>query len=397
MVFFPGETYLCNGTTGEIVHVFPTEGSVRCIAFDAQSERLAIGGITQEYGPGDVIIWDIAKRQVSVELEKTITKTSTSGKDDKKPGIHREIVASVAFSPNGQRLTTASNDKTIKLWNLQTGKEERTLRRHTEWVTCVRFSPNSEKLATGSADLTVRLWNPETGEILHTSEGHRKGVDRQGVNSLAFNANGTHLASAGGDRTIRIWDTATGVELAMIQGHAASVLSLDYLPDGRLASAGAEQQVKVWNVSATQQSVPLRLAGVGGWRRLQIGFMPNDSTLTVADTEVKSWKLPELTPDTSFPVKVSLGYKLMCSPNRRRLAASDVKHTIQPNLIEIRGEDFQRTFFQLVQFKLHVALAAKQPNIAHENFCEFDGTVLPTHNHGSRFRAGRHGWQFNFP
>jgi eukaryotic-like serine/threonine-protein kinase len=332
-----GETCLCNAATGEIEHVFPMEGHVECVAFDAQSERLAVGGITKQHALGDVIIWDIAKRQVSGELEKSITL----GKAEQKTGIHREMVASVAFSPNGQRLATASKDKTIKLWNLQTGKEERTLRGHTDRVTSVRFSPNGEQLATGSADLTVKLWNPKTGDVLHTCEGHRQRVDREGVNSLAFNADGTQLASAGGDRTIRIWNVATGEEAAVIRGHAANVRSVNYFPDGRLASAGGDQLVKFWDIPATQESVPLKLAGVGGERRLQIGFIPNDNTLTVLDREVKSWQLPALTSVSTSPVKIPLVNTIACSPNLGRLAASDLKLAIHVWDTELRQELFQ--------------------------------------------------------
>jgi WD40 repeat protein len=59
-------------------------------------------------------------------------------------------------------LATGSEDKTIKLWNLDTGKEIRTLQGHDSYVNSVSFSPDRKTLATGSADKTIKLWNLDT-------------------------------------------------------------------------------------------------------------------------------------------------------------------------------------------------------------------------------------------
>ncbi|MCB8766055.1 hypothetical protein LJE19_19740 [Planktothrix agardhii 1809] len=71
---------------------------------------------------------------------------------------HTESVFGVSFSPDGQRLATASDDKTVKLWDSTTGKEIKTLTGHTNSVFGVSFSPDGKLLATGSDDNTVRLW-----------------------------------------------------------------------------------------------------------------------------------------------------------------------------------------------------------------------------------------------
>jgi WD40 repeat protein len=67
----------------------------------------------------------------------------------------------VSFSPDGKTLATGSEDKTIKLWNLEKEKENdiRTLRGHTDIVLSVSFSPDGKTLASGSGDRTVKLWN----------------------------------------------------------------------------------------------------------------------------------------------------------------------------------------------------------------------------------------------
>jgi WD40 repeat protein len=76
---------------------------------------------------------------------------------------HSGVVQSVAFSPDGQLLASASYDQTIKLWNPATGALMHTLEGHSHWVESITFSPDGQLLASGSADQTIKLWDPATG------------------------------------------------------------------------------------------------------------------------------------------------------------------------------------------------------------------------------------------
>ena len=77
---------------------------------------------------------------------------------------HTKAVASVNFSPNGQRLASASSDRTVKLWDSASGQLLRTLTGHAEPVSSLTFSPGGQCLASASQDGTVKIWDSASGQ-----------------------------------------------------------------------------------------------------------------------------------------------------------------------------------------------------------------------------------------
>src|SRR5438552_744664 len=80
-----------------------------------------------------------------------------------------------------------------------------TLRGHSAFIHCVVFSPDGTQVATASDDKTVKIWDSATGKDVHTLRGHTSLVL-----SVSFSPDGTRLASAGDDKTVRLWDTSAG-------------------------------------------------------------------------------------------------------------------------------------------------------------------------------------------
>ena len=72
---------------------------------------------------------------------------------------HSEPVNSAMFSSDGKYIVSASQDKTVKIWDIATGKELQTLEGHTSYVNFASFSPDSKYIVTASDDKTIKIWD----------------------------------------------------------------------------------------------------------------------------------------------------------------------------------------------------------------------------------------------
>ena len=113
---------------------------------------------------------------------------------------HLSSVNSVAFSPDGKRLATGSDDNTAKIWDLQSGKIVLTLKGHSA-VNSVAFSPDGKKLATGSDDNTAKIWDLQSGKAALILEGHSNAIE-----SIAFSPDGKRLATGSFNNIVKIWE-----------------------------------------------------------------------------------------------------------------------------------------------------------------------------------------------
>jgi len=117
---------------------------------------------------------------------------------------HDGFVYSAAFSPDGTRIVTASDDKTARIWDAASAKEIAVLR-HDDAVHSAAFSPDGSRIVTASNDETARIWDAATATETAVLRGHD-----DTVNSAAFSLDGSRIVTASGDRTARIWGIASG-------------------------------------------------------------------------------------------------------------------------------------------------------------------------------------------
>jgi cytidyltransferase-like protein len=267
---------------------------------------------------------DLFNEQGYPRLTKSLLAMGLGKKDTPKTlrqvGVlegHTDQVQAIATA--GDRLViSASCDKTLKVWDLETRSEVRSLKGHLLWVNGVAVTQDGKLAISASEDGTIRAWDVQTGKELCCAEEHpfsqlsvsrdmlsRKGISgsvfgvalsedgklavsvsgdpqlrvwklkldgktptvrekttlaghTRGVRAVVLSGDGQIAISASDDRTLRIWNVARGVTLQVIEGHGDRVLAVALRADAKLAvSASADKSLRVWDLDSGRQKVIL--------------------------------------------------------------------------------------------------------------------------------------------
>jgi WD40 repeat protein len=159
------------------------------------------------------------------------------------PMRHRGSVNSARFSPDGQRMVTASNDKTAQLWDPLNGEPIGEPMKHQREVNSAEFSPDGKLVVTASDDNTARLWDAHTGKPICQPMKHEKGVV-----SAQFSPDGRWVVTASYDNTARLWDAHTGEPICQPMKHEKGVVSAQFSPDGRwVVTASDDKTARLWD------------------------------------------------------------------------------------------------------------------------------------------------------
>ncbi|KAG0278679.1 hypothetical protein BGZ95_003407 [Linnemannia exigua] len=162
---------------------------------------------------------------------------------------HTEPVRSVAFSPKGNRIVTASDDATLRVWKFLSRETLHVLKGHDGPVLDVAFSPCGREVASAGSDRSVKLWNATSGEIIHTLKDHF-----WPVTCLCFSPNGRLLASGSEDAAL-LWDVKTGTRTLELDDNLTGASSMAFSPTGDLLAYGLEDgTIQVYNISTTPAS-----------------------------------------------------------------------------------------------------------------------------------------------
>ncbi|MBV9011481.1 MAG: TIR domain-containing protein [Pseudonocardiales bacterium] len=250
---------------------------------------------------------------------------------------HTSAVNAVAFAPDGHTLATASDDHTAQLWDVHDPHHPTplsTLTGHTSAVNAVAFAPDGHTLATASADDTARLWDiryiPHP-TLLGTLTGHTSPV-----RSVAFAPDGHTLATASDDHTARLWDirdTHHPTVLGTLTGHTSAVDSVAFIPDGRtLATASTDDTARLWDVHDPHHPTILGILTGHTGAVYAVAFAPDGYSLATAsyDHTARLWDVRD--PRHPTPLGILTGHtnaiwSLAFSPDGHTLATASVDHT----------------------------------------------------------------------
>ncbi|WP_461354407.1 c-type cytochrome [Bradyrhizobium sp. USDA 4454] len=145
--------------------------------------------------------------------------------------FHSDAVNAVAFLKDG-RMVTAGADAKVAIWTFGRQRPDRDFEGHTAPVVSLAVSPDGARLASASWDHTVRVWSLDDGthQLL---EGHS-----QQVNGVAFTPDGRYLVSVGYDRELRIWPLAGGTPNVIALGSPLNAVAVTL--DGEIVAGGAD-------------------------------------------------------------------------------------------------------------------------------------------------------------
>jgi WD40 repeat protein len=173
---------------------------------------------------------------------------------------HDDVIWDVDISRHGM-LATASSDATVGLWDFGERRRLATLTGHRGTVTCATFTPDGRVLGSAGVDGTVRLWDGATGSAIGAVT-----VAESPVRALAFAEYPAMFATGGDDGIVRLFDSHTRQPTRVLRGHAGTVFAVAFNPvrANRLASAGADGTVRLWDIGGDTTGVTT-LHTPGGW------------------------------------------------------------------------------------------------------------------------------------
>jgi WD40 repeat protein/tetratricopeptide (TPR) repeat protein len=309
-----------NNILGALGELSPDDGQVRTMLGWVEQ-----AGILERY-IGDYGAW--IGRKTELMMEPTVS-VSPDGQtfldrgtiwniDRRAPkgsfSLHSNNVNSACFSSDGRKVATASNDKTVRVWDPQTFQAIAPPLVHEGPVYYAEFSDDSRLVVTASFDNTAQLWRVDTGQRVGAPMQHKQWVYR-----ARFSADGTRVVTASADHTARVWDAETGKPLSAPLAHNGRVFAAEFNPDGtKVVTAAADSVAGVWDSETGERLSSLKHSDVVYCAR----FSRDGAQIVTAsaDNTARIWSPMSGSPLTDALVHKGAVFSAVFSTDGKRIA-----------------------------------------------------------------------------
>jgi WD40 repeat protein len=277
------------------------EPAVLALAFDDRQEELfCAGGDHLLVAPrGYIHRWSITQSRL----------------DDKLLG-HTLTVTALDVAPARRWLASASADRTIRLWDLDSLRELRHVGSHDGYVWSIAFAPHAPCLASGG-DKVVRLWDVASGRLVRELAGPTAMVQR-----VAFDPSGRWLAAVDWGRTVIVWSAGDGREVWRWKNKEAGLPFVAFAGERRLITSKNETALAAWELPGGA----LIAEFVGHDAPLSaVCVSPDCRTVASADRSgtIQLWDAEHGQERALLAGHTSAILALQFSPDNRKLASAD--------------------------------------------------------------------------
>ncbi len=172
---------------------------------------------------------------------------------------HQRSISSLAFSPDGRTIASASHERSCRVWDATTGKPLHACTDPEHDISVVAFAPDGRSLAgAGWWKNTIHLWELPNGRPL------RSLLWGTSPHDIAFSPDGKTLAATC-ESMIVLWDPATGKRRLLLEGPEASARLLAFAPEGKTLAARSwdgtlrAYTLRTWELTAASETAPSRI------------------------------------------------------------------------------------------------------------------------------------------
>ena len=340
-------------TTIRLAVLLTTLGHVQFLAQTDSPKNFAVPRLIVQTGHSDEVVLVALSRDGRLALTAGDTVSTkdysiclwevATGREIRRLTGHTGHLRSLAFSRDGRFAASASQDKTARLWNLETGEEVRRMD-HPDWAHSVAFSPDGRYLATGSASYigvkkptSAFLWETETGKLIRTFEGHQASIY-----GVAFSRDGETLATGSADGTARTWNVASAQSLREFKEQKLPVLSIAFSSDGKsLAVGSGDKTVRIYD--AQSGKVIKKFDCISGVRT--IALTPDNKYLATGgdypDEKIHLWNLETGTEERQFE---GSNHAVFSSDGKQILTAAPAMDALFASLWDVGNGKLRQRF-----------------------------------------------------